>query len=197
MERVRARGGVSPALAARARRARRGSPRGGSAGGGPAPARGRRLPAHSLEGGLPAALPQPGELLPGALVARWTWRPRHGAAPRALLRRLLLGADAADVRRRDHERAHDGGALRLHPRRTPVAGRSVGLSGPGHGDDRVGCAAARVTMRRRTRAPARRPAPPVGGMQKLLTSTPACASPSVRSPAGEPFCMIACGAGGY
>src|SRR5262249_23917349 len=33
---------------------------------------------------------------------------------------------------------------------------------------------------------------PVGGMQKLLTSTPACGWPSVRSPAGEPFCLIAC-----
>src|SRR5262249_31635243 len=33
---------------------------------------------------------------------------------------------------------------------------------------------------------------PVGGMQKLLTSTPAWDWPSVRSPAGEPFCVIAC-----
>src|SRR5262249_54385541 len=31
----------------------------------------------------------------------------------------------------------------------------------------------------------------VDGMQKLLTSTPAGAWPAVRSPAGEPFCMIA------
>ena len=31
---------------------------------------------------------------------------------------------------------------------------------------------------------------PVGGMQKLLTSTPGCGRPSVRSPAGEPFCVI-------
>src|SRR5262249_54224990 len=32
---------------------------------------------------------------------------------------------------------------------------------------------------------------PVCGMQKLLTSTPACGAPSVRSPAGEPFWVIA------
>ena len=33
---------------------------------------------------------------------------------------------------------------------------------------------------------------PVCGMQKLLTSTPAWGAPSVRSPAGDPFCVIAC-----
>src|SRR5262249_62389376 len=32
---------------------------------------------------------------------------------------------------------------------------------------------------------------PVGGMQKLLTSPPGWDWPSVRSPAGEPFCVIA------
>src|SRR5262249_24205026 len=32
---------------------------------------------------------------------------------------------------------------------------------------------------------------PVAGMQKLLTSTPAWAAPSVRSPAGDPFWVIA------
>src|SRR5262249_1667289 len=33
---------------------------------------------------------------------------------------------------------------------------------------------------------------PVGGMQKLLTSTPEWDRPSLRSPAGDPFCTIAC-----
>ena len=32
---------------------------------------------------------------------------------------------------------------------------------------------------------------PVGGMQKLLTRTPACGKPSVRSPLGTPTCWIA------
>src|SRR5262249_52412623 len=31
---------------------------------------------------------------------------------------------------------------------------------------------------------------PVGGVQKLLTGTAGCGRPSVRSPAGEPFCVI-------
>ena len=71
-------------------------------------------------------------------------RPRHGSSPRPLLRGLLLGADAADVRRRNDERAHDGGALRVHPRRAAAAGRSVGLADSRNGDDRVGRVADRL-----------------------------------------------------
>src|SRR5262249_57534208 len=119
---------------------------GGWAGGGPRPARGRPVPAHAVEDGVPAALSQPGWLLSRALVARRARRGRHGPAARPLLRRLLLGADAADVRRRNDERAHDGGALRIHSRRAPAAGRAVGVEDSGHGDDCIRRVSDRLAM---------------------------------------------------
>ena len=89
-------------------------------------AAGGRVPVLLAEGRLPAGVPAPGLVPAPALPARPGRRAGAGRAPRRVLRGLLLGADAGDVRRRRGQPDLDGGPDRADgPREDAPEGRKA------------------------------------------------------------------------
>ena len=85
---------------------------------------GGRLPVHVPEGRLPRQVPPPRPVPDALLRARPGRRLPPGHAPRRVLRGLLLGADAGDVRRRRGKPDLDGPPDRGDdPREDPPHGR--------------------------------------------------------------------------
>src|SRR4029077_18716859 len=69
--------------------------------------RGRDLPAHAGQAAVSRVVPVADYVHPRPHAARRDWRLPARRRARALLRRLLLGADAAAVCRRNHETLDD------------------------------------------------------------------------------------------
>ena len=92
----------------------------------------RRVPVQRAEGPLPGGLPPPRRVPAASLRARTPAAFAVGRRHGAVLPGLLLGADAADVRRRRREPVVDGGAHRADGLREDRRRRAPRGAGGGH-----------------------------------------------------------------